>query len=76
MSSKDKTRQKLVGSMRKTKAEAGIGTENTDTSAVSPDSPEPRRPKKAVTPETKMIRSNIDSVTADHYQSGRRVWPD
>ena len=75
MSSKDKTRQQLVGSMRKTKAEAGIGNETEDTK-VSPDLPTPKPPKQAAPRETKRERTSPASVKGDLYQSGRRVWPD
>ena len=76
MSSKDKTRQKLVGSMRKTKAEAGIGTEKADEAVVSPDLPRPEQSKQAAIPEKRRVKANPGSVKGDNYRSGRRVWPD
>jgi hypothetical protein len=74
--SKDRTRQKLVGSMRKTKSAAAIGTDNVETeaTAASPMEAEPARPRagrgRAAT------TSQPKPVSADAYQSGRRVWPD
>ncbi|MCG6975689.1 MAG: hypothetical protein LJE56_04690 [Acidiferrobacterales bacterium] len=76
MSSKDKTRQKLVGSMRKTKADAGIGTENADETKASPDLPEPKPPKQPAAREPKRESTKPVSAKGDSYQSGRRVWPD
>ena len=76
MSSKDKTRQKLVGSMRKSKADAGIGTETTEEKKASPDLPEPKPEKQAVGTETKLQSTKPDTAKGDRYQSGRRVWPD
>lgn len=77
MSSKDKTRQKLVGSMRKTKADAGIGgTEDTEEMKVSPDLPRPKPPKQAVAQETRRESANPGRAKGDPYQGGRRVWPD
>ena len=77
MSSKDKTRQKLMGSMRKTKAEAGIGSKKTADAKASPEVTESRpEQKKAPAPKTRSASRNRGTVTADPYQSGRRIWPD
>jgi len=76
MSSKDKTRQKLVGSMRKTKAEAGIGAENSEETNVSPDLPKPQPAGQDVNRETKRKSTKPDPASGDGYQSGRRIWPD
>ena len=76
MSSKDKTRQKLVGSMRKTKADAGIGTENTEEKKVSPDLPKAKPAKQPVARESRRQSTRPESAQGDSYQSGRRVWPD
>lgn len=77
MSSKEKTREKLMGSMRKTKAGAGIGSkekpESTSVShAKAPVSAKPA-PKK-ISRTTSTRRSC--TISGDGYQSGRRVWPD
>jgi len=77
MSSKDKTREKLMGSMRKTKADAGIGTDKkpestTSSQAAAPKSAKPAQQKASrATTKSQPRTSNTDS-----YQSGRRVWPD
>ena len=77
MSSKDKTRQKLVGSMRKTKAVAGIGAVNAAPETAAED-PRPAARTKPV-PASKTERAAFAETTVratDAYQSGRRVWPD
>ena len=74
MSSKDKTREKLMGSMRKTKADAGIGTTSKSEPMASQLAPAPVKPapKKASRPPS----APPQTVSSDGYQSGRRVWPD
>ena len=76
MTSKDKTREKLMGSMRKTKADAGIGGgQNHSDSTARQAAPEPAKPAaikvKQTTPSSKPRTTSNDG-----YQSGRRVWPD
>jgi len=77
VSSKDKTRNKLVGSMRKTKAEAGIGA---DTPAPRKAAPPRPAAKPAASPATASDQgaapARAAAPNADNYQSGRRVWPD
>jgi hypothetical protein len=76
MTSKDKTRQKLVGSMRKTKAAAGIGTDaaETEPAAASPVTPEPAASDTASAASLRSGKSELPKP--DPYQSGSRVWPD
>ena len=77
MSSKDKTRQKLVGSMRKTKAVAGIGADNVNTSSVAKDAKSAAKAKQVSASNVKRdvpAKANLRDV--DGYQSGWRVWPD
>ena len=77
MSSKDKTRQKLVGSMRKTKSVAGIGVDNANTESVAEDHKQPVKAKPVVaTNAERVVATKSKSRGADGYQSGRRVWPD
>lgn len=77
MSSRDKTREKLMGSMRKTKAIAGIGGEQVGkkTANTGPAEAKPVRstPRKVIR-DVPSRRTGMDK--ADPYQSGRRVWPD
>ena len=83
MNSKDKTREKLVGSLRKTKAVAGIGqdtkegTEPIAPVAQKPTKPRPSRSTGRVVGSASSSRSRtVKMVNADRYQSGRRDWPD
>ena len=83
MTSKDKTREKLVGSMRKTKAGAGIGTDSgpSESAAATPEVEEKVAEAKTAKPATKADKRDSkpkqpERVSADCYQSGRRVWPD
>ena len=77
MSSKDKTRQKLVGSMRKTKVVAGIGTDSArkESGADRSEPADSARPP-AATGSAKAAPATGKPRGADGYQSGRRVWPD
>ena len=75
MSSKDKTREKLMGSMRKTKADAGIGSSKQPEPAARAAAPTPAKPaaQKVSRPTPS---SNPRTSSSDGYQSGARVWPD
>jgi len=77
MSSKDKTREKLMGSMRKTKADAGIGAKSKPESTETSQSAAPKTAKPAVEKRGNATqKSQSSTMSADNYQSGRRVWPD
>jgi len=86
MSSKDKTRQKLMGSMRKTKAAAGIGNETApepkSTPTVNAEPAKTEQPRKVAEPKatapkaTRRADPDPYSARGDVYQSARRVWPD
>jgi hypothetical protein len=96
MTNKDKTRDKLVGSMRKTKAAAGIRANSTETETVAGAAgveekvaeekvvetvAETITEAKTAIPAVKSAKRDVKSaqsaqVSADSYQSGRRVWPD
>jgi hypothetical protein len=77
MNSKDKTRQKLVGSMRKTKAVAGVKPDHIETES-SFSASETRKPAKPAGNRVNASASSSRSrpIGANGYQSGRRVWPD
>ncbi len=77
MSSKDKARQKLVGSMRKTKAVAEIGSDNANTESVTEDLKPPAKAKPVpATNAERVVPTKAKLYGADGYQSRRRVWPD
>lgn len=76
MSSNDKTRQKLMESMRKTKAGTGkksVEAEEKDKSQAKKDKAVKAKSKKA---QKKVARKSDVESTRDPYQSSRRVWPD
>jgi hypothetical protein len=78
MSSKDKTREKLMGSMRKTKAAAGLDTNGKamGSAEVSPDLPDTGQAKPTPKSTPRRAAAKVGNVQRDAYQSGRRVWPD
>ncbi len=78
MSSKDKTREKLLGSMRKTKAGTGVGSgEPKQSSAPMPvGRQKPAAAKPALQKKVARHTEKGPKAQSDGYQSGRRVWPD
>ncbi len=82
MSESDKTRQKLVDSMRKTKS--GSADKEQVSTAAEKTAPEKSQPAtsgsktKTARPVRKTTKTKQeDSVNVDAYQSRqRRVWPD
>ena len=81
MSSTDKTRQKLMDSMRKTKAgsTSKSGTPKSDTKASSSAAQSKPAAKPAAKPapaKRKPARQPVKKGGGDPYQVGRRVWPD
>jgi hypothetical protein len=71
MSSNDKTREKLMESMRKTKAGAVKKTVEADS---KPEEKKTIR-KKAKKADKKKV-SKPAQPGGDPYQSGQRIWPD
>lgn len=80
MSSNDKTRQKLVDSMRRTKVGATQkATPKTKVEAKEPATKAAPAAKKATVkkkPQQKATAKVTSTVAIDAYQSGRRIWPD
>lgn len=74
MSNNEKTRHKLMESMRKTKAGSSSKTEQTDSNVKAQET----KPVKKKTQKTdkNVPNHSTDKVTADSYQTGRRIWPD
>ena len=81
MSSNDKTRQKLVDSMRRTKVSATkkaapkAKVEANKTPATKPSSAAKSEPVQKAQPTT-AAKKVTSTVVADPYQSGQRIWPD
>ncbi|MEJ2060495.1 MAG: hypothetical protein P8Y64_08415 [Gammaproteobacteria bacterium] len=76
MTTNEKTGEKLLASMRKTKAAAAAGKPDSpqaEVKAPQKAKPRPQNKRKTVT------KRSSDASRAGHgdtYQSGRRVWPD
>lgn len=76
MISKDKTREKLVASMRKSKNPAD---EQTNTPAKGAETKSTQASDRAVTNTARAatrVSQSGSSRSGDPYQSGNRVWPD
>lgn len=74
MSNKDKTREKLMESMRMTKSDAGKAEDTGATESSKPKAEKPVAKKAAKKAEKKPAAKS--AVNADAYQSAQRVWPD
>jgi hypothetical protein len=76
MSKSDKTRQKLMESMRRTKA--GSKTGNKDKPAKSQTAGVTSTTKSTKKPPTKAKKKTVKTAAYqnDPYQYGQRVWPD
>ena len=81
MSTKDKTRAKLMDSMRKTKASASAQTHQSTTASApkaeaKPAASKPAPKPAARKPAPKAASGGYSSRGSDAYQSGGRIWPD
>ncbi len=85
MTNTDKTRQKLVDSMRKTKAEAGTEADTSPTKASAPKAKKTRVQRASTKPASDAGRittkpsarsAKPTQTPSDPYQGARRVWPD
>lgn len=76
MSSKDKTRQKLMDSMRKTKA--GSTKKDQEVDKKTKTKPQDNKPVKNKTKKPTKAKMSTDTqkLSIDPYQTTRRVWPD
>jgi len=75
MTAHDKTRQKLVNSMRKTKSAENKDSSAADPKAVKVLSTDKKQPKKR-TSDKKAAKITTHKVLKDAYQSRGRIWPD
>jgi hypothetical protein len=80
MTTKDKTREKLLSSMRKTKAVIGDQPNAKQAHATTYAPPASKPAKVAASPakpaEATKSSSTRPSLASDPYQSRKRVWPD
>ncbi len=80
MSSNDKTRNKLMESMRMTKADPGKKPEAAETNAstkpaAATTAKKPAEKKKVAAKPAKAANKSTPNA-ADPFQSAQRVWPD
>lgn len=80
MSSQDKTRSKLMDSMRKTKEGATAKSEPVATTK-NKETKKPQQKKRAPAKKTasakpKKVTKKVASAATGQYQSAGRVWPD
>ena len=76
MSNNDKAKEKLMESMRLSKAGSDKKIEQTDTQQnLMPQDDKPVKKEKKAAP-TKKTAKDTQNVSVDPYQSVRRVWPD
>ena len=76
MSNKERTRDKLVASLRKTRVTVN---EETQSKPATSAAPVEKAPAPASKPAPRKPAATIKSSSSsgnDAYQSGRRVWPD
>jgi len=76
MSNNDKTRKKLVESMRMTKAGTSKGAVEVDAKQkTTPLKDKPIKKKKRTVALKKSVTAT-KKISMDPYQAARRVWPD
>ena len=71
MSTNDKTGERLVDSMRKTKAAA-----SGDAPAAKPKTATRKKSAGSTRSRAKKAQESQSEASRDPYQAGRRVWPD
>ncbi len=87
MTTSDKTGEKLVQSIRKTKASSGSTSPATATDKPAAAAPAKKAavkkkvsakasPRKPATPAKAAAKAKPTKAAIDNYQSSRRVWPD
>lgn len=74
MSKKEKTRQKLVDSMRKTKVSAQEKSSSDAVTTIAKD--KTASETKTVVRKPAVSTTSQQTKHTDPYQSGRRIWPD
>jgi len=76
MSNTDKAKQKLMESMRMTKDGSDKKNEIADTKQSNIPQDEMPIKKKKMNTVTKKTSKDTQKLSADPYQTARRVWPD
>jgi len=76
MSTNDKAKEKLMASMRMTKAGTDANSEKTETKASpAPQESKPAKKKKESAP-AKQVAKDTKSSPATYIEPSRRIWPD
>ena len=75
MSNKERTRDKLVASLRKTRVTVNEETQSPSATSAAPVEKAPAAPASKPAPR-KPAPAMASSSGSDAYQSGRRIWPD
>ena len=76
MSSSDKTKQKLMETMRMTKADSSKAAEKVDTKQTKTSQEDKTIMKKNKSTAPKKAVKDRQKLSVDPYQTARRVWPD
>jgi len=76
MSSNDKTRNKLMETMRMTKADSSKRVDNSDMKQTKAPQEDKHIKNKEKKMPTKKVVTDSQKLSLDPYQAVRRVWPD
>lgn len=76
MSSNEKTKQKLMETMRMTKADSSKAAEHVDIKQAKTSEDDKNILKKNKSTVLKKGKKDNNKASVDPYQSVRRVWPD
>lgn len=76
MSNNEKTKNKLMETMRMTKADPGKKADSIESKpAKAPQANKPAAKEKKATAKQKTVKAS-QKVSTDAFQSARRIWPD
>lgn len=76
MSNNEKTKNKLMETMRMTKADPGKKADSVDSKQTkAPQVEKPAIKEKKATAKKKAVK-DTQNLSVDSYQTARRVWPD
>lgn len=76
MSSSDKTKEKLMQTMRMTKADPGKKVDTVDAKQTNAPQNDKLISKHKMTTAPNKVVKESQKLSVDPYQTGRRVWPD
>lgn len=76
MSNNEKTKNKLMETMRMTKSDPGKKVDAVDTNQTKAPEDDKAIKKKQNKPTIKKAVNDTEILSVDPYQTSRRVWPD